>query len=86
MSIPLSDIYGAKYIHGGYLPGMTAKIILLSDVYDMKKRKEDELAFYRAELAKLTAKMDQVKREIDLTGKIIEMIETEKIIDIFPTN
>lgn len=61
---------------------MTARIILLQDVYDMKKRKEDELAFYRMELAKLTEKMQQVKREIDLTGKIIDMIETEQIIDI----
>lgn len=61
---------------------MTARIILLQDVYDMKKRKEDELAFYRMELAKLTEKMQQVKQEIDLTGKIIDMIETEQIIDI----
>lgn len=61
---------------------MTARIILLQDVYDMRKRKEDELAFYRSELAKLTEKMNQVKSEIDLTGKIIDMIETEKIIEL----
>jgi hypothetical protein len=61
---------------------MAARIILLHDIYDMKKRKEDELAFYKLELAKLTEKMEQVRREIDLTGKIIEMIETESILDI----
>lgn len=63
---------------------MAARIILLHDIYDMKKRKEDELAFYKMELANLTAKMEQVRREIDLTGKIIEMIETESILDIKP--
>lgn len=63
---------------------MTARIILLHEIYDMRKRKEDELAFYRAELAKLTEKMNQVRQEIDLTGKIIEMIETEKIVEIKP--
>lgn len=63
---------------------MTARIILLQDIYDMRRRKEDELAFYRAELAKLTEKMNQVRREIDLTGKIIEMIESEKIVEIKP--
>lgn len=61
---------------------MTAKIILLHDIYDMKRRKEEELEFYRAELAKLEAKMSMVKREIDLTGKIIELIETERIFDV----
>lgn len=63
---------------------MTAKIILLHDIYDMRKRKEAELAFYKAEMARLNEKMEQVRREIDLTGKIIDMIESEKIIDIKP--
>lgn len=63
---------------------MTAKIILLHDIYDMRKRKEDELAFYKAEMARLNDKMEQVRREIDLTGKIIEMIESEKIVEIRP--
>jgi len=63
---------------------MTAKIILLSDIYDMRKRKEDELAFYHMELEKLLAKLDFVRREIDLTNKIIDMIEHDDLREIKP--
>lgn len=61
---------------------MEAKIILLNDIYDMRKRKEEELAFYNEELRKLKFKLDIVRREIDLTNTIIDMIEKEKIEDI----
>ena len=36
---------------------MTAKLILLSDIYEVRKRKEEELAFYHEQLEKLKSKM-----------------------------
>ena len=58
------------------------KIILLQDVYEMRQRKEEELAFYHAELEKLKARVSLLNREIDLTNQIIDLIEHEKIFDI----
>jgi cell division protein FtsB len=60
----------------------TPKIILLQDVYEMRLRKQEELAFYHAELEKLKAKVGVLNREIDLTNQIIDLIEHEKIFDI----
>lgn len=62
--------------------GLTTKIILLQDVYEMRQRKEEELAFYHSELEKLKAKVSMINREIDLTNQIIHLIENEKIFDI----
>jgi hypothetical protein len=61
---------------------MTAKLILLDDVYDMRKRKEEELAYYQEELKKLSVKLDLVRREINLTNQIIDMIKHEKVVDV----
>jgi hypothetical protein len=61
---------------------MTAKLILLDDIYEMRKRKEDELAYYHEELRKLSIKLDLVCREINLTNQIIGMIEHEKVVDV----
>ena len=61
---------------------MTAKLILLDDIYEMRKRKEDELAYYHEELRKLSIKLDLVRREINLTNQIIDMIEHEKVVDV----
>jgi len=60
------------------------KIILLQDIYEMRRRKEDELAFYHAELEKLKVKVSMINREIDLTNHIIDLIEREKVFDIKP--
>ena len=61
---------------------MSAKLILLNDIYDMRKRKEDELEFYHAELKKLMVKLDLVRQEISVTNQIIELIEQEKVVDV----
>lgn len=58
------------------------KIILIQDLIDTKLRKEQELQFYQAELEKLQQKMWWVKKEIDLTETIIDIIETEKVMDL----
>ena len=61
---------------------MTAKLILLDDIYEIRKRKEDELEFYHAELKKLMVRLDLVRHEISVTNQIIELIEHEKVVDV----
>jgi len=61
---------------------MTAKLILLDDIYEIRKRKEDELEFYHKELKKLMIRLDLIRREISVTNQIIELIETEKVVDV----
>jgi len=58
------------------------KIILLSEVIETKIRKEKELEYYAKQLEELQRKMFFVKKEIDLTNVIIEIIENEKVMDI----
>ena len=58
------------------------KIILITDLIDSKKRKEQELIFYNEELNKLHDKMNYLRQEIKLTNDIIHMIEQERIKDL----
>ena len=58
------------------------KIILITDLIDSKKRKEQELIFYNDELNKLHDKMNYLRQEIKLTNDIIHMIEQERIKDL----
>lgn len=58
------------------------KIILLTEVLETKVRKEKELEYYTKQLEELQRKMFFVKKEIDLTNLIIEIIENEKVMDI----
>lgn len=59
-----------------------SKIILITDIYEIRKRKEEELAYYHEQLEKLQNKMFFIKKEIDLTNLIIELIEKEKVTEI----
>ena len=58
------------------------KIILLSDYIDQKVRKEKELEYYTKELEELQKKMWFIRKEIQLTNLIIEIVEQEKVINI----
>lgn len=58
------------------------KIILIQDIYDLRNRKQEELEFYHKELEKLQIKMNYIRVEMDLTNRIIDVIENEKIIDL----
>lgn len=58
------------------------KIILLTEVLETKVRKEKELEYYAKQLEELQRKMFFVKKEIDLTNLIIDIIENEKVMDI----
>ena len=58
------------------------KIILLSDYIEQKVRKEKELEYYTKELEELPKKMWFIRKEIQLTNLIIEIVEQEKVINI----
>lgn len=58
------------------------RIILISDFIEQKLRKEQELDFYLKELEELQRKIGWLRREVDLTNTIINMIKTEQVYDI----
>lgn len=57
-------------------------IIILSDIYNMRKQKEKELAYYETKLKELEDKLFWIRKEIQLTSVIIDIIEKEKVIDL----
>lgn len=59
-----------------------ATIILLKDLKDMRAEKEREMKYYSDKLEELNRKMFFIRKEIELTNFIIELIEREKIIDL----
>jgi hypothetical protein len=59
-----------------------SKLILITDILEHKKRKEDELEFYNTELKSLLVKMETLRREVTLTKDIINMIEKEEVKNI----
>lgn len=61
---------------------MQNKIILLSSIYDIRKRKEEELLYYTKQLEKLRTQMCNIQSEIDFTNYCIDMIEKEKVLNI----
>ena len=58
------------------------KIVLLTDFIEQKVRKEKELEYYTSQLEELQKKMFFLRKEIQLTNYIIEIVEQEKVIDI----
>jgi len=59
-----------------------AKIILLSDLKDLRRQKEQELNYYSEKLEELNKKLFFIRKEIDLTNFIIDLIEKENIVDL----
>ena len=53
-------------------------IIIITDILEMRTRKEEELAFYQEQLEILMQKMQWVRKEIEVTNHIINLIEREK--------
>ena len=58
------------------------KIILITDIFDQKVRKEKEIEFYEKELKKIEEKLFFLRKEQQLTQFIIDIIEQEKVVDI----
>jgi hypothetical protein len=59
-----------------------AKIILLSDLKDLRKQKQQELEYYTKRLDELNNKLFFIRKEIELTNFIIDLIEKENIVDL----
>lgn len=59
-----------------------SKLIKLSEILETKVRKEKELAYYQKQMEKLEQRMYFIKKDIDLTKIIIDIIEKEKVYDI----
>lgn len=57
-------------------------IILISDLLDIRTRKIKELDFYNQQLKELQLKMVFIQQEINLTNRIVSMIEKEQLVDI----
>ncbi|NDA79513.1 MAG: hypothetical protein EBY07_17450, partial [Actinobacteria bacterium] len=56
--------------------------ILLSELRDLRKQKEQELKYYTDRLEELNKKLFFIRKDIELTNFIIELIEKENIIDL----
>jgi len=63
-------------------------IIFLEEVIEQKLRKERDLAFYEKELTVLQTKLGFLRSEIKLTNLIINLVTSEKNLDILnvPSN
>jgi len=59
-----------------------SKIILLTDIYEAKARKEKELAYYKEQLEILNQKMFFIRKDIEITTICINLIENEMVVDI----
>ena len=59
-----------------------ATIVFLSDLKDLRKQKEQELKYYSQRLEELNKKLFFIRKEIELTNFIIDLIEKEKITDL----
>lgn len=60
----------------------TGKLILISDIIETRLRKEKELEYYQKQLAKINQKMFFLRKDLEITNLIIDMIEKEKVVDI----
>ena len=58
------------------------QIIMITELLDIRNRKLKELQFYTDQLQELKLKMVYIQQEIDLTSRIIKMIEQESLIDL----
>ena len=57
-------------------------IIFLEEIIEQKLRKEKEITFYERELIILQTKLDFLRSEINLTNLIINLVTSEKNLDI----
>ena len=62
--------------------GTDKKIIFITDLIDQRLRKEKEIEFYETELKRIEETLFWLRKEQQLTQTIIDIIQTEKVIDI----
>ena len=54
-------------------------IILITELIEQRRRKEEELEYYHIELEQLKVKAEIVEKELLMTRKIIDLIQNERI-------
>lgn len=59
-----------------------SKLIQISDIIETRLRKEKELEYYKKQLEKINQKMFFLRKDLEITNLIINMIENEKVLDI----
>jgi hypothetical protein len=59
-----------------------SKLIFLTDIIEQRVRKEQEIEYYEEELRKIEDKLFWLRKEKQLTETIIEIINSEKVLDI----
>lgn len=57
-------------------------IVNLQDLIDLRERRKQELEYYTKHLEDLNKKLFFIRKDIDLTSYIIELLEKEKLIDL----
>ena len=57
------------------------ELIHITDILETKVRKKAELKYYQKELEKLQNKMFYIRKDIELTNIIINIIEKDNVID-----
>ena len=62
------------------------KVILLHEVIEQRLRKEKELAFYRKQLEEIQTRILYLDRELNITNIIIDIIQGENVIELFPND
>lgn len=65
-----------------YINSHMSEIIMITELLDIRNRKLKELQFYTDQLQELKLKMAYIQQEIDLTSRIIKMIEQESLVDL----
>jgi len=58
------------------------KIIRLGELIEHRLRKEKEIEYYKQQLLELQDKILNLQKDVDLTKLIIDIIQSEKVIDI----
>ena len=54
-------------------------IILITELIEQRRRKEEELEYYHIELEQLKVKAEIVEKELLMTRMIIDLIQNERI-------
>ena len=58
------------------------KIIRLGELIEHRLRKEKEIEYYKQQLLELQDKIFNLQKDVDLTKLIIDIIQSEKVVDI----
>lgn len=60
------------------------KIIIIEEVKEKKRLKEEEISFYKDRLTFLQHRVSLLEGDIKITKEIIRIIENESVIEVFP--